>query len=88
MAMTPKQDRNGGPGPEGDRVTGPSNDMTNEIRSTMKAAQNAGIRRADEGRRLFDSPAGSGVDGHEVGGGGNMYEWDSSLAVREQTGES
>jgi len=87
--QTPKQDRNGVPGPDSTGgVSLPGPDATGEIRSAQKQAQNAGTSRAFEGRGLFVSPAGSGVDGHEVGGYGAMFEWDAGLAVNEPAGEA
>jgi len=87
---TPKQDRNGvpGPGATGGNVAQPGPDAIGEIRSAQKQAQNAGTSRAFEGRGLFVSPAGSGVDGHEVGGYGAMFEWDAGLAINEPAGEA
>lgn len=90
MAMTPKQDRNGvpGPGATGGNVAQPGPDATAEIRSVMRQATAAGNSGAAEGRGLFVSPAGSGVDGHEVRDYGSMFEWDAGLAVNEPAGEA
>ena len=87
--QTPKQERNGVPGPDSTGgVSLPGPDATGEIRSAQKQAQAAGVAGSNEGRGLFVSPAGSGVDGHEVRGGGSMFEWDAGLAISEPAGEA
>jgi hypothetical protein len=91
MAMTPKQDRNGVPGPmtTSPHTAQPGPDATKKIQSLMRQAENYGNARKNEAHsELLNTPQGSGVNGHEIGGGGNMYEWDSNLAVSEVPGEA
>ena len=87
---TPKQDRNGvpGPGATGGNVAQPGPDATREIAGVMRAAEAFGNARKAEAENLIKSPQGSGVNGHSIGGGSNMYEWDSNLAVNEPAGEA
>ena len=88
---TPKQDRNGvpGPGATGGNVSMPGPDSTAEIQSVKKAAEAFGnARKIETNNELLNTPAGSGVNGHDFGGGGSMYEWDSALAVNEPAGEA
>ena len=88
---TPKQDRNGvpGPGATGGNVSMPGPDSTGEIRSVMRQAEAAGNSRAAEAHsELLATPQGSGTGGHTLGAAGNMYEWDSGLAVNEPAGEA
>ena len=74
---TPKQDRNGvpGPGATGGNVSQPGPDATAEIRGVMKTAQNAGNARAT-GDHLM-------VPQHDP-----HYEWDAGLAINEPAGEA
>ena len=88
---TPKQDRNGvpGPGATGGNVAQPGADVTGEIRSVMRVAEAAAnARKVETHDELLATPQGSGVAGHTVGAAGNMYEWDSGLAVNEPAGEA
>ena len=88
---TPKQDRNGvpGPGATGGYVAMPGPDATAEIKSVQRTAEAAGnARKVETYNELLNTPAGSGAAGHTLGAGGNMYEWDSGLAVNEASGEA
>ena len=88
---TPKQDRNGvpGPGATGGNVSMPGPDSTAEIGSVKRAAEAAGnARKVETYNELLNTPQGSGTAGHTLGAGGNMYEWDSGLAVNEPAGEA
>ncbi len=90
MAMTDKQDRNGVPGPMATENTAqPGPDATKQIQSVMRQAMNYGEARKNEtNREILDTPQGSGVGGHQLGGGADMYDWDSNLAVDELSGEA
>ncbi len=84
MGLTGKQERNGITADAGERApqTGPMPNIP------IGAAESAGNDRWNEGRDLMVSPQGSGTGGHQVGAGGNMWEWDSALAVSEMPGEA
>jgi hypothetical protein len=59
-----------------------------DLAPLMREAKAAGTSRMSDAKSLIVSPQGSGVDGHQVGGYGSMYEWDAGLAVNEPAGES
>jgi len=74
---TPKQDRNGvpGPGATGGNVAMPGPDSTGEIRSVKAQAERVGNARA-----TADHLAVPPSDPH--------LEWDAGLAVNEPAGEA
>ena len=92
---TPKQERNGATGSVATGNTaqpGPIPDL-----SGMKiASETAGLGRTDATQDIFQSPAGAGpspastVEAAErqIGAQGNIWEWDSGLAVDEMSGEA
>lgn len=85
---TPKQDRNGvpGPGATGGNVAMPGPDATKEIAGVMRQAEAAANTRKEQTAGFIESPAGAGVSGHQIGGGGSMFEWDSGLAINDVEG--
>jgi hypothetical protein len=90
MAYTDKQVRNGATGAVGDNtsVAQPGPMPTAEIAAEITQAVSVAESRDREAVDLLASPAGSGVAGHQIGGAGSMWEWDSGLAVNEVAGES
>jgi hypothetical protein len=87
---TPKQERNGVATTmsEGHNTAVPSADLTSEVAARMGAAEAEAGGRLGETPGEFFTPAGSGVTGHTVGAEGDMWAWDSGLAVGEQRGEA
>lgn len=76
MAMTPKQDRNGVPGPSTTGgVSMPGPDSTREIASVQRQAQAAG-----NARKSHDYLRVPASDPHT--------EWDAGLAINEPAGEA
>ena len=88
MGYTNKQERNGATGAQPTQMSAaPGPDYTAEVASAIATSTAAGNTRAAEAAALMSSPAGAGVNGHNIGAGGNMFEWDSGLAIMEQFGE-
>lgn len=86
---TPKQQRNGadtGAAGSGATTAQPGPDATKQITSTKRQAENAANARKSEAAGLIQSPQGSGVSGHQIGGAGSMFEWDSGLAINDVEG--
>lgn len=85
---TPKQDRNGVPGPAstGGNVAQPGPDATGEIARVMKQAQNAADARKQQTAGFIETSAGAGVDGHRIGAAATSYQWDDGLAVNDVEG--
>jgi hypothetical protein len=89
MAVNPsvKQARNGNVGVAGEQNTArPGPDATGQITSTKRQAEAAANRRKNEAAGLIQSPQGSGVAGHQIGGGGDMFGWDAGLAINDVEG--
>jgi len=87
MAFTGKQERNGAVGSGGEQntaVPGPYDE--GGIAGAMSASQSAADVRSNEASNLMRSPAGTGLAGHNVGGGGSMFEWDAGLAIHDVEG--
>jgi hypothetical protein len=87
VAFTDKQVRNGadqGGGGQNTAIPGP--DSTPDIAGLIPVSVSAAMTRLEEGHAMIESPQGSGVDGHQVGAGGSMWEWDSGLAVNDVEG--
>lgn len=94
MAMTPKQDRNGVPGPVETRNTAqPGLSAEADIRSAMATAQAAADARKRQAHEFMASPAGSGPTGSNVlpgrviaNPGGTVWQWDAGLAINDVEG--
>jgi len=88
MAMTPKQERNGitGAAGGGGNVARPGPDATGEILALKGQSEAAADRRKQDTQGFIESPAGSGAAGLQIGGGGDMFVWDSGLAVSDVEG--
>jgi hypothetical protein len=56
-----------------------------DLAPMMRQARNAGMSRMSDAKSLIVSPQGSGVDGHQ-GGGGENFMWDAGLAVNDVEG--
>jgi hypothetical protein len=86
---TPKQVRNGAdtgaPG-SGATMNQPGPDVTRQVVSAKRQAESAADRRKDEAAGLIQSPQGTGVSGHQIGANGDMFVWDSGLAVNDVEG--
>jgi len=85
MAYTAKQLRNGATGDGGEQQSaqvGPGADVAG-LMSTAEAAADA---RKRETAGFMQSPQGSGVGGHELGAGGDIWQWDSGLAINDVEG--
>lgn len=87
MAFSQKQQRDGTDLSVPVGHTPPSADLTGTVSGLMSSAQAVAASRINEAQNLMVSPAGSGVTGHMLGGGPNMWEWDDGLAIGEQAGE-
>jgi hypothetical protein len=90
MTQPQRQLHNDGPGPGGENPSyaRPGPDATGDIRAAKSLAESAANARKNEAAGFIQSPQGSGVTGHEVGGGGAMWEWDAGLAINEVSGEA
>jgi len=90
MDYTGKQIRNGATGTVSDNPSyaQPGPDASGDITAAKSTAESAADARKQETAGFITSPQGSGVGGHQMGGGGSMWEWDSGLAVNEVSGES
>jgi hypothetical protein len=87
MATGPRQERIGNTPVAGEQNSAqPGPDATREIGSLKRQAEGAAERRKDEAAGLIRSPQGSGVAGHQIGGAGSMFEWDSGLAINDVEG--
>jgi hypothetical protein len=85
--LTPKQVRNGITSEAGEQNSAqPGPDVTRQVASTMRQSEAAANRRKNEPAGLIQSPKGSGVAGHRIGGGGDMFVWDSGLAINDVEG--
>jgi len=85
--LTPKQVRNGITSEAGEQNSPqPGPDATREITGVKRQAENAANQRKSEAQGLLESPQGSGVAGHQVGGSGDMWSWDSGLAINDVEG--
>lgn len=85
--LTPKQQRNGITSQAGEQNSAqPGPDATRQVAAVKRQAENAANTRKNEAAGLIQSPQGSGVTGHEVGGGGSMWEWDAGLAITDVEG--
>ena len=84
MVFTGKQQRNGadiGSPDSNNPMPGPTPTVP------LMEAQDAADVRMSEGHAFMTSPAGAGVEGHEIGGGGDMmFEWDAGLAINDVEG--
>jgi hypothetical protein len=82
MADSVKQQRNGNTGRAGEQNTAqPGPDATSQVASVKRQAEAAAIRRKSETAGMIDTAQGSGVNGHQLGANGDMYDWKSGLAV-------
>ena len=89
MAYTDKQVRNGATGSGGEQNSAqPGPNWAGDISAAQGTAEAAADARKQETAGFITSPQGSGVGGHQMGGGGSMWEWDSGLAVNEASGEA
>lgn len=96
MAVTDKQARNGVPGPEGSRGPESSVDVSGVVSSMKGQAESAADDRVSEAAQFLSSGQGSGPGpsssptspDRQLGAAGDMWEWDSGLAVSEQRGEA
>lgn len=89
MDFTGKQERNGATGSTDAHNTAvPGPDASGEIAALIGQAQSVAVSRLEETIAEFAAPAGSGVAGHSVGANGDMFSWDSGLAVSEPSGEA
>lgn len=85
--LTPKQQRNGITSEAGEQNSAqPGPDVTRQVASTKRQAENAANARKNEAAGLIQSPQGSGLSGHQVGGAGDMFAWDSGLAINDVEG--
>ena len=95
MAITDKQARNGVPGPSDTHNTAQPGPMP-DVSGPKIAAETEAIGRTSQGQDIFNSPAGSGPSSastiqdaeRQIGAAGNMWEWDSGLAIDELSGEA
>ena len=78
--VTPKQERNGipGPGATGGNVAQPG--PTPDVESVMRSAESAAGSWAEQGAGIWQGGT-AGTPGYSVA------DWDSNLAVTEQSGE-
>jgi hypothetical protein len=87
MATGPRQERIGNMPVAGEQNSAqPGPDATRDITSVKRQAENAANRRKEETAGFIQSPQGSGAGGHELGGAGDMYVWDSGLAISDVEG--
>jgi len=90
VAFTAKQERNGaamGGGEQNTALPGPS--AAADIAVAKVQSESAAGVRGDEGAALLQSAQGSGAGGHpDIGGGGDMWEWDAGLAIGEMPREA
>jgi hypothetical protein len=85
--LTPKQQRNGITSEAGEQNSAqPGPDVTKQVASVKRQAEAAADRRKREASGLLNSPQGSGVAGHQVGANGDMFVWDSGLAITDVEG--
>jgi hypothetical protein len=87
MGFTDKQERNGATGSGGEQDSAQPGPMPN-VSPLIGQAEAVANDRWNQGRDLLQSPQGSGTTGHQVGAAGNMWEWDSGLAISELSGEA
>ena len=80
MALTPKQERNGIPEMVSTRETGPG--PMPDCAGPMEQAETAADDHAALAMHLFDTPAGSGLAGHDMA----SFEWDDGLAINDVEG--
>jgi hypothetical protein len=59
-----------------------------DVAGLMSQSTAAAMTREADAHALWTSAQGAGSGGHTVGGGADMYEWDSGLAVSEAPGEA
>jgi len=94
MGYTDKQIRNGATGDGGERSTQPG--PMPDIAPLIPQAVNAAEGRGQDAAVMLSSPQGSGPSSSSyptapervVGANGNIWEWDSGLAVSEMPGEA
>jgi hypothetical protein len=87
MATGPRQERIGNMPVAGEQNSAqPGPDSTRQVASVKRQAEAAANQRKDEARGLISSPQGSGVAGHQIGGAGDMFMWDSGLAINDVEG--
>jgi hypothetical protein len=96
VAFTAKQERNGADmGGGGQNTAQPSVSLPGDIAALKAQAEAAAAsvmgdvgpgQNTGEARGLLESPQGSGVDGHEIGSHGAMWEWDAGLAINDIEG--
>lgn len=94
MAYTDKQVRNGATGDSATDNTAQTGPMP-DVAPLIQQAQDAAGGRGADGHGLMSAPQGSGpaassgiADSDRVlGAGGNIWEWDSGLAISEMPGE-
>lgn len=89
MAFTSKQDRNGADiaVPTANSAM-PGPDATGLIRGLQAQSERVGNARSGQTLgAIFVTPFGPDSSGLNFGGGGDMWDWDSGIAVAEQPGE-
>ena len=93
MGLTGKQERNGITVPGGTQNSGQTGPIP-DVAGVKPQSEVAALERTNQTQGIFESPQGSGpspastIDGAErqIGAGGNMWEWDAGLAIKEAAG--
>ncbi len=87
MATGPRQERIGNMPVAGEQNSAqPGPDATRQVASVKRQAEAAEAADAREAAAFMSSPQGAGAGGHQIGGRGDMYVWDSGLAITDVEG--